>query len=284
MAMMLPPELDATLEAAGLWFPNVNEDEIRLDAEAARIVEAGTARASTGATTGVQAALSGYTGDSATQLASYWRETGTDSGHLAQAATAMRVAPVALDGLATVVTGTKVAVGTIAAIGTVRLAMALLSGGPFAGLSATASLLATRRAGVKVFREAAEGSGRVLAPAVTKRITRPMHDILDKLRPPGGGGGTALAGAGGPGRIPVSGLRDSFDRSPGIMQSRGGRGGGRGRNESKANLSPEEQAAVDAKDAGQPYDRSVFNRAAQKEKKAEKFAGDRNAQKRGRKK
>ena len=82
----------------------------------------------------------------------------------------------------------------------------------------------------------------------------------------------------------MSGLRDSLDRSPGIMQSRGGRGGGRGRNESKANLSPEEQAAVDAKDAGQPYDRSVFNRAAQKEKKAEKFAGDRNAQKRGRKK
>lgn len=283
MAMMLPPELNTTLELAGLWFPNVDEDEIRLDGEAARIVQAGTAQASTGATTGVQAALSGYTGDSATQLASYWQETGTGSGHLAQASTAMRVAPVALDGLATVVTGTKVAVGTIAAIGTVRLAMALLSGGPFAGLSATASLLATRRAGVKVFREAAEGSGRVLAPAVTKRITRPMHDILDKLRPPGGGG-TALAGAGGPGRIPTSGLRDSFDRSPWTMQSKGGRGGGRGRTESKANLSPEEQAAVDAKNAGQPYDRSVFNRAAQKEKKAEKFAGDRNAQKRGRKK
>ncbi len=283
MAMMLPPELNTTLELAGLWFPNVDEDEIRLDGEAARIVQAGTAQASTGATTGVQAALSGYTGDSATQLASYWQETGTGSGHLAQASTAMRVAPVALDGLATVVTGTKVAVGTIAAIGTVRLAMALLSGGPFAGLSATASLLATRRAGVKVFREAAEGSGRVLAPAVTKRITRPMHDILDKLRPPGGGG-TALAGAGGPGRIPTSGLRDSFDRSPWTMQSKGGRGGGRGRTESNANLNAEEQAAVDAKNAGQPYDRSAFNKAAQKEKKAEKFAGDRNAQKRGRKK
>ncbi|MFI7452009.1 hypothetical protein ACIBQX_31250 [Nonomuraea sp. NPDC049714] len=284
MAMMLPPELNTTLELAGLWFPNVNEDEIRLDADAARIVQAGTAQASAGATTGVQAALAGYTGDSATRLASYWQETGTDSGHLAQATTAMRVAPVALDGLATVVTGTKVAVGTIAAIGTVRLAMALLSGGPFAGLSATASLLATRRAGVKVFREAAEGSGRVLAPAVTKRVTQPMRDILDRLRPPGGGR-TALAGA-GPGRMPASGLRDSFDRSPWIMQrgGKGGRGGGRGRNESEANLSAEEQAAVDAKNAGQPYDRSVFNRAAQKEKKAEKFAGDRNAQKRGRKK
>ncbi|MFD2355975.1 hypothetical protein ACFSTC_51985 [Nonomuraea ferruginea] len=74
-----------------------------------------------------------------------------------------------------------------------------------------------------------------------------------------------------------------MDDMPGTMQmARGGRGGGRGRPESQANLNKEEQEALEAKENGQPYDRSVFNRAASKIRKAEKFEGDRNKQKRGR--
>ncbi|WP_049563249.1 hypothetical protein [Nonomuraea sp. SBT364] len=283
MGIVLPPELHGVLELAGLPFPNIDEDEVRLDADAARVVQAHAAQSGAEADAAVVGSAAVYQGGSATELQSLWQETGNSSGHLAQAAAATRMAPVALDGMATVVTATKIAVGTVAAVGTVRLAMALLSGGPFAGFTATASLLATRKAGMKIYREAAEGTGRVLAPGLARRVTDPMRRILDNLRRPGGPGGTALAGA-GPGRMPLRPQGNLFDSSPGILQRGGGRKGGRGRSDSEANLSPEEQAAVNAKDSGQPYDRSIFNRAKAKERQAEKFSGDRNKQKRGRKK
>ncbi|WP_459547322.1 hypothetical protein [Nocardia sp. X0981] len=51
-----------------------------------------------------------------------------------------------------------------------------------------------------------------------------------------------------------------------------------------AQLSAEEQAAVDNKNAGRPYDRDAYNRAQKKIQQAEKYNGDRNKQKRGKKK
>lgn len=50
-----------------------------------------------------------------------------------------------------------------------------------------------------------------------------------------------------------------------------------------AQLSAAEQEAVDNKNAGRPYDRAAYNSAMQKIKQAEKYDGDRNKQKRGRK-
>ncbi|MEV5649769.1 hypothetical protein AB0L57_16110 [Nocardia sp. NPDC052254] len=50
-----------------------------------------------------------------------------------------------------------------------------------------------------------------------------------------------------------------------------------------AQLSAEEQAAIDNKNAGRPYDPAAYKRAMQKIKQAEKYNGDRNKQKRGRK-
>ncbi|MFC9895262.1 hypothetical protein ACFVMC_16380 [Nocardia sp. NPDC127579] len=47
-----------------------------------------------------------------------------------------------------------------------------------------------------------------------------------------------------------------------------------------ATLSAEEQAAVDNKNAGRPYDQKAYNRAMQKIKQAEKYDGCRNKQKR----
>lgn len=52
---------------------------------------------------------------------------------------------------------------------------------------------------------------------------------------------------------------------------------------SGAQLSAAEKAAVDNKKAGRPYDQAAYNRAMQKIKQAEKYDGDRNKQKRGRK-
>lgn len=47
-----------------------------------------------------------------------------------------------------------------------------------------------------------------------------------------------------------------------------------------ADLSKEEQEAVDNKNAGKPYDQAAYNRAMQKIKQAEKYDGCRNKQKR----
>ncbi|WP_113701011.1 DUF4258 domain-containing protein [Nonomuraea lactucae] len=252
MGLTIPPELDAVLELAGLWFPNIDEDEMRADAAAARVVEAGTSLAALGAGTAMRDASAAYRGDSATALAGYWGDVGTGDGHLAQSSSAARMSPVWLEHTATVVTGAKVAVGTVAAVGAVRLAMALLSGGPFAGASATASLLATRHAGMKVLREAGEGSARILAPALRRRVTEPMQRILDNLRRPGGGPTPAFAGAGGRGLArphtvgprASSGPRDVRDGMAAMGRSnnnarRGGNGrrggGGRGRGGGKQN-------------------------------------------------
>ncbi|MGY1944898.1 hypothetical protein [Nocardia asiatica] len=51
---------------------------------------------------------------------------------------------------------------------------------------------------------------------------------------------------------------------------------------SPAQLSREEQEALDNKNAGRPYDQAAYNRAMQKIKQAEKYNGDRNKQKRNR--
>ena len=49
-----------------------------------------------------------------------------------------------------------------------------------------------------------------------------------------------------------------------------------------AQLSADEQAAIDNKQAGRPYDPVAYKRAMQKIKQAEKYDGQRNKQKRGR--
>jgi hypothetical protein len=52
--------------------------------------------------------------------------------------------------------------------------------------------------------------------------------------------------------------------------------------QSGAQLSPEEEAAVADENAGRPnYDRAAYNRAMQKIKQAQKYAGQRNKTKRG---
>ncbi|MFC5822748.1 hypothetical protein [Nonomuraea insulae] len=232
MAIMLPRELDTTLELAGLWFPNVNEDEIHADAHAARVVQAGTSLAGAESDATVRGSTAIYRGESATALQGSWDANDNSSGHLAKATAAVKVAPVALDGLGYVVTGTKIAVGTVAAVGTVRLLYAALAGGPAAGLTTSATLLAIRRAGAKVFRQAAEGTGRQMAPTLAKRVTYPLREIMEKLRRPGGPGSPALAGAGGRlpgGRVPIGGK--GFESNPGILlMGKKKKGGGRGYN------------------------------------------------------
>ncbi|MFF4415586.1 hypothetical protein ACFYY8_23895 [Streptosporangium sp. NPDC001559] len=195
MGVTVPPQVDTMLSLLGVPWPNVDEDEIRKDADAWRTVLAGAEPATARTQATVERVQQGYRGDSATELASYWEETG---GHLGQAASAVRSAPVVLDNTAWLTTGVKLAVGTAAVYATVRVARALLVGGPFGGAAATAEMYRTRALIGRLQREGAEGVGKVLTPALNRRVTERFRRVLDNLRPPGG---PPLALAGG--RVPV---------------------------------------------------------------------------------
>lgn len=253
MAIMLPPALQTVSDLSGVWFPNVNEDVIHAHGDIVRAANAGSDRGVTSADTTVGSTSDAYKGEGATELQSYWQETGNDTGHMAKISSASKVAPVALDGIASVATGTKVAVGTVLSAAAVRLAYNSLLG-PSAGPANVQTLLATRNAGMRIVREVAEGIERRLGPGMVERLKGPVDRAAERLRLPGGPGSPAFAGA-GHARIPPSRARNAFDQSPGILQRGGGRGGGRGRTEANQSLTKKEQEAVAAKEAGKPYDR-----------------------------
>ncbi|MEU7892902.1 hypothetical protein AB0B45_08545 [Nonomuraea sp. NPDC049152] len=215
MGVTLPASVDGVLALMGVPWPNIDEDEIRKDADAWRTVLAGAEPAGARADATVRQTLETYKGDSATALAGYWSDTGA-SGHLGEAANAARVAPIALDGTATVVTAVKVVVAANAAYAGVRIGMALLAGGPLGVSSATATMLATRAAIGRVLREGAEGTGKVLGPALSRKVTQPLQRILQSFRGPGGGS-PMLAGAGGP-RVALGKGPDRFDDMPGVAK------------------------------------------------------------------
>ncbi|MEV0591343.1 hypothetical protein [Nonomuraea cavernae] len=202
MGVILPLWADGILALAGIPWPNIDEDELRLDADAWRTVLAGTSTAAAHADSTVAQTTSPavYQGDSATALAGYWEKTG-GGGHLNEAATAAKYAPVILDGGANVITATKVAVVSYAASCAVKLSATMLAGGPLALGTAAATVLGTRYAMGKVLKEAGEGGARVLAPGLARRVTEPLARILRNARGPWGGG-PPLALAGGP-RLPT---------------------------------------------------------------------------------
>ncbi|MEV6149922.1 hypothetical protein AB0L53_06225 [Nonomuraea sp. NPDC052129] len=217
--MTLPPEASGMLAILGVPWPNVDEDEIRKDASAWRTVLAGTVPAGAAADAQVRRTQQVYGGESGTALAAYWSEAGNGDGHLAQVTSAAKVAPVALDGAAAVVTAVKVAVGTQAAFTAVKVGRALLVGGPFGGSLASAEMFFARRMMAKILREGGESTGRGLAPALSRRATETFRRVVQNLRRPGGGGGgPRLAGAGGrnvPTRSPAF-KGDRLDGNPGI--------------------------------------------------------------------
>ncbi len=204
MGVTVPPQVDAMLNLLGVPWPNVDEDEIRKDADAWRTVLASAVPAAAEADATIERTKQSYRGDSATALAGYWGETGGSGGHLSQAAAAARSAPVVLDNTAWLTTGVKLAVGTAAAYATVRVARALLAGGPLGGAAASAEMYRTRALIGRIQREGAEGASRVLTPALNRRVTEQFRHILDNLRRPGGPP-LALAGPGGriPSRVPI---------------------------------------------------------------------------------
>ncbi|TQS17339.1 hypothetical protein FLX08_29940 [Microbispora hainanensis] len=276
----MPPDWAQPI-ASLVNFPKIDEADIRAEIRPWQVVQAGAAAGGAGAENEVRRLPGVYQGVSADAMRTNWNKAGTTE-HLRTAVGAAAYAPAVLEGTATAVTATKVAIISQAVAGATRLAAVLVAGGPFAAASATAGLLATRYAMRKILREAEEGGARVLAPAVTRHITEPLERILKNTRGPFGGG-PSLAGAGGP-HVP---LRGAPVRTPGTAGPRGGVKLDMAKSrkpysrQTGPQLSPAEQAALDAKKAGQPYDRKAAKAAEQKVKTGEKLDGERNAQKRG---
>ncbi|WP_433425303.1 hypothetical protein ACQP1V_20365 [Microtetraspora malaysiensis] len=208
MAVVLPPAAAAIMQMLGPW-PNINEDEIKAEGHAARTAQSGTGVAATAADSAVRTTRQVYHGESAAAMDSYWNRNGAQGGHIAQANAAMKVMPMALEGTATVVSAVKVAAGTQAVFTAVTVAKALAFGGAVGATVATARVLASRQAVRKILREGSEGTGKVIAPIMRRRVTDPMRRILDDLRRPGGPG-PRLATAGPRGGVPLrpSGLRN----------------------------------------------------------------------------
>ncbi|GAA0925118.1 hypothetical protein [Nonomuraea longicatena] len=214
MGVTLPPEVAGVMQMLGP-FPRFDEDDARVgEGGAVRAANASTVNAAAGADSSVRAAQQVYRGESATAMQGHWERTGTQNGHVAQANAAMRLAPTALEGAAGVVSAVKVAVGTQAVYTTVEIARLLAFGGVVGATAATARVLMRRQIVGRILREGSEGTGKVIAPIVRRRITEPMRRILDDLRRPGGPGGPtpALAGTGGRTVRPASaGRRDHLD-------------------------------------------------------------------------
>ncbi|MFF3665350.1 hypothetical protein [Microtetraspora malaysiensis] len=208
MAVVLPPAAAAIMQMLGPW-PNINEDEIKAEGQAARTAQSGTGVAATAADSAVRTTRQVYHGESAAAMDSYWNRNGAQGGHVSQANAAMKVMPMALEGTATVVSAVKVAAGTQAVFTAVTVAKALAFGGAVGATVATARVLASRQAVRKILREGSEGTGKVIAPIMRRRVTDPMRRILDDLRRPGGPG-PRLATAGPRGGVPLrpSGLRN----------------------------------------------------------------------------
>lgn len=196
------------MQLLGPW-PNMNEDDVRAEGNAARVAQSSTAPAASGADAAVRATQQVYRGESAAGVENHWNRTGAQGGHIAQANAAMKVVPVVLDGTAAVVSAVKVAVGTQAVFTAVGVAQALMFGGAVGATVATARVLASRHVVRKILREGSEGTGKVIAPIVRRQITDPMRRILDDLRSPGGPR-LGLAAAGPRGGVPLrpSGLRN----------------------------------------------------------------------------
>lgn len=285
---MPPPWAKPLTDLAG--FPYIDEDEVRKDAHAWRALQAGTTVAGNNADTAVHRLSGSYRGTSATALANHWNRVG-GSGFMGDASLAARYAPVVLDGAATVITATKVAVIAQAAAGVTRIASAMATGGPLALGTVAATYFATRYAMRKVLREAQEGSARVLVPGINRRVTEPLQRLLQNLRGPMGAPPLAVAGGG---RVPLM-TRPTFTTGPrgfttgptgprGIRILNMGRSRRNYSRQSGPQLSAAEREALEAKRQGKPYDRKLANSAEQKLKTAEKFEGKRNAQKRGKNK
>ncbi|HEX4812815.1 MAG TPA: hypothetical protein VFV66_08690 [Nonomuraea sp.] len=194
MGVNVPPELAGIMSMLGPY-PGIDEDLMRASGNGDRRAVTAVLPAVEGADTTVRTTRQVYRGDSAAAMNRHWNTVGNE--HVPQAVAAMRAAPAIVEGAASVVTATKVATLTQAASALVEMRTLLVTGGATAGAAATAYMLMRRRAVGRILRAGGDGTGKVIAPILSRRVVEPMRHILENVRRPGGPGmSPAFAGAG----------------------------------------------------------------------------------------
>ncbi|MGW0203544.1 WXG100-like domain-containing protein, partial [Nonomuraea sp. NPDC003201] len=192
---MLDPAAAGMMQMIGHW-PNINEDDMRAEATAIRNTAATALTSATQAETAVRGAQQNYRGGAAEALQTQWNRLGVSGGSLAQAGQALNVAPVGLEGAASVVSAVKVVSGMQAAATAVTVAKLLAFGGAAGASLAVARMRLAQTELRKAQVEGMEITGKRLGEVIVKKLKEPMRRILDDLPRRGGGPAGRRAGAG----------------------------------------------------------------------------------------
>ncbi|MEO3886852.1 hypothetical protein [Nonomuraea sp. B5E05] len=199
MGMMLP----AWVIDPGYWPPDeqtylANASTLRTALEGVQIL-AGESDAT------MEQAQQNYQGEASTAMAGMWERV-SQTGALAT--TAMNLIPVSLDGVAGVISGSKLVIGSVAAHTTVMVAAQLLNPHPLSRAYAELRIRAMHRTVQQVAREAKEGAEGPIARALKRRVAGYLRELRENL--PDLGPRPQLAG-----RVPGSRQRVEPGSEPG---------------------------------------------------------------------
>ncbi|WP_326825315.1 hypothetical protein [Streptosporangium sp. NBC_01756] len=192
MTITEPHGLQPILNAMGVSVPRIDTDGMQRGGAEHAGRQAGTDQAATHTLATIDrtigsAGQSGpaYTGDAADAL-------GRHSAHtrelLAQTSAATQHIPAVLNGAAKVVTSAQTAVIAIAVSTAVSAYVKSLSGGPLGPAQATAEILRGRQRAGLVLNEASHGANTTIAGIFRRLVTKPLQNVLERLRFPSGGG------------------------------------------------------------------------------------------------
>ncbi|WP_406312316.1 hypothetical protein OHA77_27365 [Streptosporangium sp. NBC_01639] len=192
MTITEPHGLQPILNAMGVSVPRIDTDGMQRGGAEHAGRQAGTDQAATHTLATIDrtigsAGQSGpaYTGDAADAL-------GRHSAHtrelLAQTSAATQHIPAVLNGAAKVVTSAQTAVIAIAVSTAVSAYVKSLSGGPLGPAQATAVILQGRQRAGLVLNEASHGANTTIAGIFRRLVTKPLQNVLERLRFPSGGG------------------------------------------------------------------------------------------------
>ncbi|NBE95311.1 hypothetical protein FE391_17040 [Nonomuraea sp. KC401] len=199
--MTVPSGLTFLFELAGIDAIPVDEEEMRADAEAWRVVASHVEQSGLHAGATVARGLDAYEGMSATELASHWQDVSGNGGDLRRVTSAAANMPPVLDTAATIVTAGKAATMSQLVHFGQQVAPLLLAGGAAGAYAFVARRQALRRMDRQIKEVLGRGIGTRLASMLDGRVRAPLQGVRGWQ---GNALGRELAGAGGHGGLRIS--------------------------------------------------------------------------------
>ncbi|TDD20434.1 hypothetical protein [Nonomuraea diastatica] len=172
MGMMLP----SWVIDPGYWPPD--EQDYLANANTLRTVLEGIQGPVAESNATMEQAQQNYQGEASTALAGTWEQV-SQTGALAT--TAMNLIPVSLDGVAGVISGSKLVIGSVAAATTVLIAAHLLNPHPLSRAYVELRIRAMHRIVQQVAREAKDGSEGAIGRALKRRVAEYLRELRENL-------------------------------------------------------------------------------------------------------